>query len=211
MKKKESKKKEEFNLRKEYKKCWEYIKDSKNFIYNVIIIFFALALIGFFFQDMINLFFRNFFDINLNQNILDYLNAIAAQIQGMSQLELISFIISNNLKSTFFSIFLGTIFGILPVLGAISNGYLLGFVSSISVLGEGIDSLWKLFPHGIFELPAVFISLGLGLKLGMFIFQKNKLKSFKNYLINSLKVFLLIVVPLLIIAGIIEGILILVK
>jgi len=205
---KKRKKKEEFNFRKEYKKCFEYLKDSKNFIYITIIIFFVLALTGFFFQDAINLFFKNFLDINLNQNILDYLHTIVAQIQGMSQSQLISFIFFNNLKSTFFSIFFGIILGIVPIVGTISNGYLLGFASSLSVSGEGLSSLWRLLPHGIFELPAVFISLGLGLKLGMFIFQRDKLKNFKDYLINSLKVFLLIVIPLLIIAGIIEGTLI---
>jgi uncharacterized membrane protein SpoIIM required for sporulation len=54
-------------------------------------------------------------------------------------------------------------------------------------------------------LPAIFISLGLGLKTGMFIFQKDKIKILKKYLYNSIKVFLLIVIPLLIIAGFIEG------
>lgn len=206
--KKRTKKKEEFNFRGEYKKCFKYLKDSRNFIYAVIIIFLVLALIGFFFQDTINLFFKNFLDINLNQNILDYLHTIVAQIQGMSQSQLISFIFFNNLKSTFFSILLGIILGIVPIVSAISNGYLLGFASSLSVSQEGIFSLWRLLPHGIFELPAVFISLGLGLRLGIFIFQKDKLKNFKDYLINSFKVFLLIIIPLLIIAGIIEGTLI---
>ena len=65
--------------------------------------------------------------------------------------------------------------------------------------------LWRIFPHGIFELPAVFISLGLGLKLGTFIFQRNKLKAFAEFFWNSLRVFLFIVLPLLIIAAIIEG------
>jgi stage II sporulation protein M len=206
--KKRTKKKEEFNLKKEYKKCYEYIKDSRKFIYAVMIIFLILALIGFFFQDAINLFFKDFLGINLNQNILDYLHTIVLQIQGMSQLRLISFIFFNNLKSTFFSILLGIIFGIVPIVSTISNGYLLGFASSLSVSGEGIFSLWRLLPHGIFELPAVFISLGLGLRLGMSVFRKNKLKNLKNYLINSFKVFLLVVIPLLIIAGIIEGTLI---
>jgi len=41
---------------------------------------------------------------------------------------------------------------------------------------DGFLSLWRLLPHGIFELPAVFISLGMGLKIGMFIFQKKKLE-----------------------------------
>jgi len=43
------------------------------------------------------------------------------------------------------------------------------------------------------------------MKIGSFIFQKKKLKSLKEYSLNSLKVFFFVVIPLLIIAGIIEG------
>jgi len=68
--------------------------------------------------------------------------------------------------------------------------------------------LWRILPHGIFELPAVFIALGMGLKFGGFIFQKEKIKSLREYFWNSLRVFLFVVLPLLIIAGIIEGTLI---
>ena len=73
---------------------------------------------------------------------------------------------------------------------------------------EGGASLLKLLPHGIFELPAIFIALGIGLKLGTFPFQKEPEKSLKRFLGNSIRVFLLIVLPLLLIAGIIEGLLI---
>ena len=126
----------------------------------------------------------------------------------MSQIELIKFIFVNNIQSSFFGIIFGVFLGIFPVIGAIGNGYILGFVSLMAFEKEGIDVLLRLLPHGIFELPAVFISLGLGLKFGTFIFQKNKGELFKEYFWNSLRVFLFIVVPLLIIAAIIEGILV---
>ena len=99
----------------------------------------------------------------------------------------------------------GFLLGIFPVIAAIANGYLLGFVALISVNNGGWFILFKLLPHGIFELPAIFISLGLGLKLGTCIFRKEILKNFNEYFINSLRVFLFIVIPLLLIAGIIEG------
>src|SRR3989344_2332310 len=97
------------------------------------------------------------------------------------------------------------IFGILPLLSIIANGYLVGFVSSMAVQEAGFNSLWRLFPHGIFELPAVFISFGLGIKFGTFIFKKNKKDAFKEYLINCLRVFIFVIIPLLIIAAIIES------
>jgi len=189
------KKKKEFNLKEEYKKSWDYLKHSKNFIYVIIIIFFFFTLIGFFISV----------PDSLKSQILKFITELLEKTQGMSQMELIKFIFFNNLQSSFYGIIFGFLIGIFPIIATIANGYLLGFVASISVENGGILSLWKLLPHGIFELPAVFISLGLGLKFGMFIFQKKKLESLKNYLINSLRVFLLIVVPLLIIAAIIEG------
>ncbi|VVB82311.1 Stage II sporulation protein M [uncultured archaeon] len=187
--------KKKINIINEYKKSWKYLKDSKKFIYWIIGIFFFFFLVGIFIPAPTFLY---------NQ-IMDFIKKLLAETNGLSQFPLISYILFNNLKSTFFVILLGTFFGIFPIISAIANGYVLGFVSLLSIQNGGILTLWRLFPHGIFEMPAVFISLGLGLKLGFFPFQKDKLKSLKNNLISSLKVFILIVVPLLLIAGIIEG------
>jgi stage II sporulation protein M len=184
-----------FNLKEEYKKSLDYIKESKKFIYLIIIIFSVFALIGFFVPA----------SEPLKNQILEFIKELLEKTQNMSQAELIKFLFFNNLQSSFYGLIFGVLIGIFPITATIANGYLLGFVASMSVENGGIMVLWKLFPHGIFELPAVFISLGLGLKLGTFILKKEKLKSFNEYFINSLRVFLLIVIPLLAIAGIIEG------
>jgi stage II sporulation protein M len=117
----------------------------------------------------------------------------------------IEFIFFNNIQSSFIGMLFGIILGIFPVIAAVANGYLLGFVAETTAEEAGIFILWRIFPHGIFELPALFISLGLGLKIGTFIFKKNKLKTLAIYLLKSIKVFFYIVVPLLIIAALIEG------
>ena len=188
--------KAKFNLLDEYKIVGEYVRGSKKFIYFITGIFFVFLLIGFLVPAPEFLYDR----------ILEYIRELLEKTEAMSPLELIWFILSNNVTSTFFIVILGIVLGIFPVLNAIANGYMLGFVSSISVQNGGFLTLWKILPHGIFELPAVFISLGLGAKLGTFIFQKNKWISFKSYLINSLRAFILVVIPLLIVAGIIEGV-----
>ena len=192
------KKKKEFNLRREYKECWNYICNSKNFIYIVIAIFFAFVLIGFFIPAP---------DYIVEQ-IMRFIEEILEKTEGLSQFQLVKFIFFNNLRSSFFGMSFGILFGIFPILVTVINGYLLGFVSALSVSSEGILSLWRLLPHGIFELPAIFLSLGLGLRLGTFVFQQNKRKFFKENILKILKVFLLVVIPLLIIAAIIEGILV---
>lgn len=187
--------KKKFNLIDEYKKCWKFLAESKKFFYFIIGIFLIFTLIGFLFPAPQYLY----------DSILEILKEIIAETEGLSQLELILYIISNNVQSSFIGLLFGFIYGIFPIAIAIINGYILGFVANISVEKVGYFSLLDILPHGIFELPAIFLSLGLGMKFGTFMFQKNKSKSFKNYLINSLRIFLLIILPLLIIAGIIEG------
>ncbi|MBL7058997.1 stage II sporulation protein M [Candidatus Pacearchaeota archaeon] len=197
MVKKKSKKKD-FNLKQEYKESWKYLKDSKNYIYFSIGIFLIFTLIGFFIPA----------PEHISEKIISYLKQLIELTQGMDSAELFEFIFLNNIKSTFMGIFMGIFLGIIPLVGLIMNGYLLGFVAAMSVSSEGFGILWNLVPHGIFELPAIFISLGLGLKLGTFAFKENRIKYFKDYIWNSLRIFLLIVLPLLIIAALIEGYLI---
>lgn len=187
--------KNEFNLKREYQKSFDYLKKSRNFIYIIIITFFIFALIGFFIPT----------SDSLANQILEFIKELLKKTQGMSQIELIKFIFLNNLQSSFYGLVFGIFLGLFPIISTITNGYLIGFVASMSVKNGGFLTLWRLLPHGVFELPAVFISLGLGLKFGTFIFQKRKLNSFKEYFLNSLRVFLLIIIPLLAIAGIIEG------
>jgi len=219
----------------EYRRCWDYLKDSKKFIYFVAGIFLLFVLIGFFIPVPELVY----------EKIMTYIRELLKQTEGLSLFQLLWFILSNNLKSTLFGIILGSLFGIYPLISTISNGYLLGFVSSVSVSVAGMTSLWRLFPHGIFEIPAIFISLGLGIKLGFWLFlepvkyyiKKNKLiacslilfyvptllctlivnRQFRNLMKKHLKVFwdnlgksvltfFLVITPLLIVAGIIESV-----
>jgi len=191
--KKRSKKKS--SLKEQYSLSWNFIKESKKFIFLALGIFFVFAIAGFFIPapDFIS------------KIVLDYVKEIVKETSGLSLPQLISFIFFNNTKSSFFGLALGTFFGVFPMIFSIFNGYLLGFVAAESVKVNGIIILWKLLPHGIFELPAVFISLGLGIKMGFQVLDKKNLK--RNF-IESLRVFLLVIIPLLIIAAVIEGLLI---
>jgi stage II sporulation protein M len=193
-----AKKKKLRRVQENYSSSWEYIKESKKYIYSSIAVFLVAALTGFFIPA----------PTQINQLIMGFIEDLLLKTQGMNFLEITSFILLNNLQSGLLGIAYGIILGIFPVIMAFANGYLIGFVASESVSVGGIFILWRIVPHGIFELPALFISLGLGIKLGTFIFKKDKLKTLKEYAWSSLKVFVLIIVPLLLVAAIIEGILI---
>ncbi|NCN99455.1 hypothetical protein COU62_00195 [Candidatus Pacearchaeota archaeon CG10_big_fil_rev_8_21_14_0_10_35_219] len=180
-----------------FKDSWDYIKESKNYIYSAIFLFLAGGLVGFIFQG----YFENY--------LLEIIRDLVDKTEGLSTEGLILFIFWNNLGSAFISILSGMLLGIVPVMSILVNGVLLGFVMNKAIAVEGIFTFWRLAPHGIFELPAIFIAVGLGIKFGTFWFSgKNIKKEFYRRLRSSLKVFLTIILPLLIVAAIIEGLLI---
>jgi stage II sporulation protein M len=126
---------------------------------------------------------------------------------GLNMQQLIWFIFKNNIWSAFTGIIFGVFLGIIPLVSAVSNGYVLGFVSNAVVSEVGYLSLWRLLPHGIFEIPAIMISLGLGIKFGLFMFAKKPGKEFKRRFLLSMKTFLFVILPLLVMAALIEGVL----
>ncbi len=183
---------------REYSEVFAYLRESKNFIVFVIGFFLLSAVIGYFISPPEGIYTR----------LIDYMREMVGLVQGKSLPEMIIFLFMNNVKSSFFGLLFGVLFGVFPVIATFINGYFLGFVSNLTIRSEGVFVLWRILPHGIFELPAVFISFGLGIKLGTFIFQEKSREAFVDYLWNSIRVFLLVILPLLIIAAIIEGILI---
>ncbi len=214
----------------------KYIKDIKNYIIFSVISFFIISLFGFLFP----IFFRN--------EIITYLQKLMQETIGLNVFELISFIISNNIQSAFMGMILGVFLGVGPLLIMIVNAYVLGFVANGVVGSVGAIVLWRLFPHGIFEIPAILISISLGLKIGISLIyncltfynkkksniylystiffsivlffiafpiimvltllnKKIRTKFYKN-IRDSFIAFIFLIVPLLVVAGIIEGLLI---
>jgi stage II sporulation protein M len=190
-------------FQREYNLCWDYLKSIKKYIYFSIGVFVFFSFVGFFIP-LPKIFY---------EKILETLMEILLKTEGLGTFGMINFIFFNNVQVSFLVFVFGIFFGILPFFSAIFNGLVLGIVGFMSVEIGGFLTLWKILPHGIFELPAVFISLGMGLKLGLWwiIEPVPKVKK-KNYfwkiILNSIKVFILVVVPLLLIGAIIEGYLI---
>ncbi|MDO8460459.1 MAG: stage II sporulation protein M [Nanoarchaeota archaeon] len=181
----------------QFKEAKSYLKESISYFYVVIILFILSVLFGYFYA--------------IHLTFLDnFLKQLIEKTQGLNPLEMIFFILQNNIQSTLYGLILGILLGIPTVLNIIMNGAVLGYVLNKVISLEGYSIIWRLFPHGIFEIPAVFIALGLGLKLGATIFSKkaDKPKELKRRFYNSINVFLMIVIPLLIIAAIIEALLI---
>ncbi len=179
------------------RESWEYLKESRYFLLLAIMLFAASAIVGYIFAPSFG-----FFD--------SILKDVLKQTEGLDALQLIIFIFRNNFMSALLAIVFGVLLGIFPIFNALMNGALIGYVSAKAVSVAGFSILLSLVPHGIFELPAIFIAIGLGVKLGTFVFvpaQKRK-KELLRRVDRSLKVIVTIILPLLVIAAIIEGILI---
>jgi len=189
------KKQKEKTLKEIYSECWGFVKESKKQIYFAIGVFLFFAIIGFFVippKDM-------------ELVLIQKLKEIAEMFSGLGLMQTIWLIFTNNLFVCFLMLFLGVLFGIFPFLTLLSNGYIVGYVAQKAVSSDGVFILWKLIPHGIFELPAIFISAGLGFKLGTSLFNRREfLKNYKKAILS----FFLIIFLLLFVAAVIEGVLV---
>jgi len=182
------------NKKSLFRESFSYLKESRKHIFLAAALFFISAIFAFIFPGNFV-----FFD--------ELLKNIVAKIKGKGFFELIWFIFQNNASSAFFAIILGIFLGVFPIINALTNGAVLGYVFALSSTETGFRSLFYILPHGIFELPAIFIALGVGMRLGFFIFAQpgKRASEFKIRFTKSIKTFFSIVLPLLIIAAIIEG------
>jgi len=179
-----------------YSACWDFFKESRWYIVFALGIFCLLFLVGFTYPA----FFR--------AEIFSFIEELMVMLEGKGMFELMGIIFFNNFKASLMAIVLGIGIGIFPLVTSVVNGYLLGFVSREAVAQNGIFVLWQLLPHGIFELPAVIFSIGIGLKIGGDMFSGEVGKKLKYNFVEGLRFFAFVVFPLLLIAGIIEGMLI---
>ena len=178
-----------------YKESWDFVVESRKEIYFAIIIFVLFGLLGFLVSPT----------EEIQKIIYEKMAEIVLMFEGLNAWQTIWTIFSNNLYVAFTSILFGLTAEIGTFFVDLFNGYIVGFVASEVVSQNGLLILWRLLPHGIFELPAIFIALGLGFRIGKSFFAKEKTFSvFKK----ALRVLVLILLPLLIIAAIIEGLLV---
>lgn len=171
-------------------------KTVKSFINLAVYIFLFFALLGFI-SALINPQGASF--------IVDRLSSTFDFVKRLNPLQVFLFIFFNNSIKVFLVMILGTFFGIIPILFLISNGYIVGIISAVRTEQGIAKVIVSLLPHGVVELTGVFIACGYGLWLGYkfyrFVFFR---ESFRPAFSEALKKFYRIVIPLLIVAALIE-------
>ncbi len=129
--------------------------------------------------------------------------------RGLPKIELAAAIFLNNSLKGLLVLVGGIAVGLLPAVFLVANGAALGFVLAASIPSRGLGAaLLAIFPHGIFELPAIILATSMGLLLGRRTIDKffySSENSIGSELALALKFFLKTVVPLLLFAAIVEA------
>ncbi len=124
----------------------------------------------------------------------------AEGFKGKSAPALILAIFLNNLGASALALLAGGLFGLVPLIAALVNGMLLGgFLLYAPAL------VLRVVPHGILELPAVFIAWGAGMWVGLWVLQQHPFGVLKERIVKGMRIFVAVVVPMLVVAALIEG------
>lgn len=130
-----------------------------------------------------------------------------APLMDMPPIFIMLGIFLNNAFVSLLFLVLGLALGILPVLFIAFNGYIIGVIAHVVSQERGLFFiLLALLPHGIVELPMVFLSAGIGLRLGHQVFDAliGRPTEIKKEFKEGLRFYFRWILPLLFLAAIVE-------
>jgi stage II sporulation protein M len=153
---------------------------------------------------------ERFFLTQLTESQQELLYELAQSIFEAPPLIGIMRLFLHNLFASLQMMLMGIFLGIVPLIGLFTNGALLGSIAT-GLATEDIPILafmsLGILPHGIFELPAFFISSAFGMKMGFHLVfplpQKKRWESLR-YVWDEFFTLLPLILILLIAAAIIE-------
>jgi stage II sporulation protein M len=144
----------------------------------------------------------------LATQLQELLNQFAQMFRGLPKLQLAVAIFLNNSLKTLVVILLGPLLGIAPVIFLVMNGAILGAVMPVAAASRGVwPSIMTIFPHGVIELPAVFLGTSIGLRLGAHAWRRLKGQADRSLISefgDGLRIYFTIIIPLLAVAAAIE-------
>jgi len=117
-------------------------------------------------------------------------------------LKIFFFIFSLNSISLLFNVLSGLFF-VLPFIFAILLGMNVGIVL-VKEIGKLDFLAIFLNPVSLFELPAAWISISVGIKIGILLYPDFALSAIGEVLSKEIPVYIYVIIPLLIISGLIE-------
>ncbi len=169
----------------------------------------ALSALTFLLSGVFGYFYTMTYPENAS-TLIDIISEAFRPIMEMSSPQIALYIFFHNTLLSLVAMLLGVALGIVPILFAASNGALLGILAA--VVRERLG--WAAFvigvlPHGVLEVPAMILSIAVGIKFGHETLNaalgRNDKKKLKIELLEGLRFFAAVVVPLLAVAAAIEA------
>ncbi|WP_432774297.1 stage II sporulation protein M [Brevibacillus gelatini] len=117
-------------------------------------------------------------------------------------------IMTNNMKVAILAFVSGITFGLVPIYVLLFNGLLVGTLAAVYYQADSSYAFWAyILPHGVIELTAIFIAGGAGLHMGYRLLVPGRYARKYQFLeaAKESAQLLLATLPLLFVAGIIEG------
>ena len=192
------------NLKKYYKKSFEIIKENKKIIYFVGLIYLLSFIGGFLYYN------STYEGFSSDEVKTSYMEWYKSDVLKDNFFDNFTTIFPHNIIASLFRIISGLLFAVFPIFnvihGAILDSYV--FVSEIK------DKTFYLvingwLPHSLIEIPAHILASSLGVMIFLSIFKsKNKILNIVQAYKDSLIVFVFIILPMMLVAAIIESIII---
>jgi len=131
--------------------------------------------------------------------------ALGHTLDGFSYFRTVSFIWFRNVLTTFVQALLGTFFGLLPGIASFYNGGIVGSAFRSAGSESAPALILALAPHGLFELPAAFLAWALGFWCASALSHSRRSRILPRRLSRSVTMLLVFVVPLLLVAALLEA------
>jgi len=137
---------------------WAYLKSIRVFIFLSALSFALSAALGYYVAGA---------DPDFAALQTKGLEELIEMILDQPPLVIMLIIFAKNLMTSTMAMLFGLGLGILPLLAATTNGFLLGIVAYGAIEKAGAVMLMAgILPHGIIELPVVLVSIAVGFRLG---------------------------------------------
>lgn len=143
---------------------------------------------------------------DISPTLLDELLGEFPDPSNMGVFDLFGFILINNLSKSLIFMLAGFILGLPPLIFVVLNGFFIGWVaySFGAEYGLGFVML-ALIPHGIVEIPAILLSMAVGMGLGFQLINKLRGRgSIMSDIRNAIGLFIWRIAPMIILAAILE-------
>lgn len=143
----------------------------------------------------------------IGQTIMSSFSSEVSPLKELSPLSLMLGIFANNALKCLLVVLLGLAFGIVPAFFMLANGLILGIVIGVTMSRTGLlYVLAGTLPHGIIELPMVFISAAIGLKLGVLALKAlfGKKEGLFDKVKEALLIYFVWIFPLLLLSAFVE-------